>query len=108
MATAMYWQRGEAIDFTNTTKEKIAANTVIVIGSKIGIAGSDMLPGEKGSLHVEGVFVFTKETGELKMGDALFYDDKKGTVSKTGTNPAGYAAENAAADAIRVAVKING
>ena len=45
MATATYWQRGDAIDYTNGGSAKIEANTVIAFGTKIGIAGTDiMLP----------------------------------------------------------------
>lgn len=36
---AAYWQRGEALDYKNTGTEKIEANTVIVLGSRIGVAG---------------------------------------------------------------------
>ena len=38
MGKAAYWQRGEAIDFKNETGSKIEANTVITLGSRIGIA----------------------------------------------------------------------
>ena len=37
MSKAAYWQRGEAIDFTNTTGEKIEANEIVTVGALIGV-----------------------------------------------------------------------
>ena len=56
MSKAAFWQRGEALDYTNTGTKTIEANTIISFGGHIGIAGTDILPGEVGSLHVTGVF----------------------------------------------------
>ena len=42
---ALYWQRGEALDYVNATAEKIEANTVLVIGDCIGVAGRDIPAG---------------------------------------------------------------
>jgi predicted RecA/RadA family phage recombinase len=58
MATATYWQRGEALDYVNNTEAIIEANTVIVYGDRIAVTGCDIAPGELGSIHVEGVFAF--------------------------------------------------
>ena len=49
MGKATYWQRGETIDFKNETGAKIEANTIITLGSRVGIAGTDINPGEVGS-----------------------------------------------------------
>lgn len=66
MNKATYWQRGEAIDYVNKTEETIEAGTVVAFGDRIGVAGTDIAPGETGSLHVEGVFEFPK--GEEVVG----------------------------------------
>ena len=55
MSKAAYWQRGETLDYKNQTDTRIDANTIIPIGERIGVAGTDILPGELGSLHVTGV-----------------------------------------------------
>ena len=60
MGKAAYWQRGEAIDFKKETGSKIEANTVITLGARIGIAGTDIIPGEVGTLHITGVFRMEK------------------------------------------------
>ena len=40
MAKGTYWQRGESIDYVNSGDTKIDANTVILYGSRLGIAGA--------------------------------------------------------------------
>ena len=93
MAKGTYWQRGESIDYVNSGDTKIDANTVILYGSRIGIAGADIPAGEKGSLLVEGSRVFvravTKKTEEedaevtlqlenvIPLEDAMFYNTSK-------------------------------
>lgn len=51
MGKAEYWQRGETLDYKNTGTATIEANTVVIFGSRIGVAGTDIMPGEVGSLH---------------------------------------------------------
>ena len=55
MATAAYWQRGEALDYTNSDETTIPVNTIVAIGSRIGITGAPIAPSETGVLHVGGV-----------------------------------------------------
>ena len=101
MASATYFQRGEALDYTNTGSDKITVGTVIKIGTRIGIAGDDILPKATGTIHVSGVFEFKKTgTTEIKMGTDVYFDG-------TGINtPAGYAAEDVSASATSIKVKI--
>lgn len=68
MSKAAYWQRGETLDYKNTGSSVIEANTIIVFGSKIGIAGMEINPGETGSLHISGTFEFPKATGAIAQG----------------------------------------
>ena len=42
MSKAAFWQRGEALDYTNTGTKTIEANTIISFGGHIGIAGTDI------------------------------------------------------------------
>ena len=108
MSKAAYWQRGEAIDFTNSTGEKIEANQIVTVGALIGIAGTDIADGETGTLHIEGVFEMPKkESEEIEAGAVVCF--KEGAVEKfaDGETPAGVAVAKAeAADAV-VLVKIN-
>ena len=66
MGKAEYWQRGETLDYKNTGTATIEANTVVIFGNRIGVAGTDILPGEVGSLHVTGVFEMTKTASDRK------------------------------------------
>ena len=107
MASATYFQRGEALDYTNTGSDKITVGTVIKIGTRIGIAGEDILPKATGTIHVSGVFEFKKTgTNEVKMGTNVYFDGT-GITETAGSNAvAGYAAEDATASATSIKVKI--
>ncbi len=110
MSKAEYWQRGEAIDFVNDTEETIEANEIVAFGSRVGIAGTVIEPGETGSLHVFGVFEMPKGDGEIETGADVAYDADAGTVSAAGEGATaiGYATEAAAADDETVKVKLLG
>lgn len=110
MTKAVYWQRGESIDYRNDTEEVIEANQVVVLGSRIGVAGTEIWPGQVGSLHVTGVFAFPKQASEeITAGTEIYFDDSAGTASATAGSgvKAGFAIEPAAADAAVISVKIN-
>lgn len=107
MANATYYQRGEALDYTNAGSDKIAVGTVVKIGTRIGIAGDDILPKATGTIHVSGVFEFKKTgTNEIKMGTNVYFDGTGITETAGSNTPAGYAAEDAVANATSIKVKI--
>lgn len=110
MSKAAFWQRGEALDYTNTGTKTIEANTIISFGGHIGIAGTDILPGEVGSLHVTGVFEMPKTaTGAIEMGTDVYYDGTGITDTEgDSTVLAGYAAQAAAASDTVILVKLAG
>lgn len=117
MSKAAYWQRGETLDYKNDTDTKIEANTVISFGSHIGVAGTDILPGELGSLHVTGVFEIPKTaTTAIEMGATVYFDgtgittaaNDGATPSPTAYPLAGYAAQAAAAADTVILVKLAG
>ena len=110
MGKAAFWQRGEALDYINTGTAVIEANTVITFGGHIGIAGTDILPGETGSLHVTGVFEMPKTAeGAVGMGADVYFDGDGITDTKgTGTVLAGYAAQAAAPGDAVILVKLAG
>lgn len=130
MGKAAYWQRGETIDYVNDGTETIEANTIIVLGSRIGIAGTDILTGEKGTLHVTGVFKMPKGNGEIAAGTDVYYSEESGEATASAENStkavsetdgessgidtstnrntrAGFAVQGAAAGDASVFVKIN-
>lgn len=114
MANANFWQRGEALDYINSTENKIAANTIVKIGDRLGVTGCDIAPGAVGSLHVCGVFEMPKTgTSAIAMGQNVYWDGSGITdAADDGGNPAtaytkaGYAAAAAAADATKIMVQI--
>lgn len=106
---ATYWQRGEALDYTNSTAETIPGNTVIDIKTRIGVVGNAIEPGQHGALHVEGVFEIAKKSGEeVAFGDLLYFDGTEITKTADTNTPAGYAAAPATASATKVLVKLLG
>lgn len=108
MSKAAYWQRGESLDYTNNGTAVIEANTIITLGTRIGVAGTDIIPGEKGSVHVTGVYEIQKTgTEAIDMGAAVYFDGT-GITNDTSGTPAGYAAAAAEADATVILVKLLG
>lgn len=110
MSKAAYWQRGEAIDFTNTTGAAIEANEIVVFGSHIGIAGTPIAKDETGSLHVSGVFEMPKKENEaIGAGTDVYYSADDGiTATEAGNTKAGYAIEAASETDTTVKVKLLG
>lgn len=107
---ATYWQRGESLDYVNTTETVIEANTIIDLKTRIGITGTSINPKETGSLHVEGIYQITKkDSGAIALGATVYYEADGGITTTAASNtPAGYAAENSAAGAGTILVKLLG
>ena len=118
MSKAVYWQRGESLDYVNSGTSVIEANTIIPIAGRVGVAGTSINPGEKGSLHVTGVYEIEKTgTAAIEMGAAVYFDgtgitdaadNGKTGVEKAEYTPAGYAAQAAAAADSVILVKLMG
>lgn len=106
---ATYWQRGESLDYVNSGSTVIEANSIIDLGTRIGIAGTSINPNEKGSVHVVGIYQFTKkDTGVIALGTAVYYSEDGITATADGNTPAGYATEASAAGASTILVKLLG
>ena len=110
MSKAEFWQRGETIDYVNPTSTIIEANTIIGLGSRIGVAGTNIPPQETGSVHVTGVWEIKKtDANAVALGSEVFFDGEGITAtSGSGTLPAGYAIQAAPAGAKTVLVKLLG
>lgn len=106
---ATYFQRGEALGYTPT--EDVKAGQVVDLGTRIGVAASDIPANELGNIHMTGVFSMRKADGEeFAQGAAVYYSAAAEAITGTaaGNTPAGYAAAPASAAATTVMVKLMG
>jgi len=72
---ASFIQSGDAIDYTPTTDTP--AGSVVVQRDLVGVTKLDIKAGQRGSLHLAGVFTFPKEVGsgeDLPAGTEVFWD----------------------------------
>ena len=108
--SAKYWQRGEAIDYTAT--DALANGDVVDLATRIGVAGDDIPAGETGTVHIVGVFEIPKATGDVTVGQALYWDkaEKKITTddAESTNTPAGWAVAAAGSSDATVLVKLLG
>lgn len=116
---ATYWQRGETLDYTPASAD-VENGQVIDLGTRIGVAGTNITKGQQGQIHVVGVFAMDKKSTEaVQMGAALYYNATDGVITASADNgqtggdkveytPAGYAAADAAAADATVLVKLLG
>lgn len=105
---ANYCHKGESLDYVNTTEAKIEAGDVLAMGGRIGVAGTDIEPGKLGSVHVSGVYEFTKkDKAELAVGTVVYLAADGITTTKTDNTLAGYVAAASPAGSVSVWVKIN-
>lgn len=113
MSKATYWQKGQNIDYINSTDKAISAGDIISLKTRIGVAGTDIPTGAVGSVATEGVFILPHSTSgtEITLGAAVYWDEANGTAtaaSGEGTVPAGWCVEACAASAATVKVKLLG
>lgn len=120
MSEARYVQRGETLDYFNSTEKTIRAGEVIPLITRIGVAGTEIPPGKTGSIHVCGAFEIPKAgDAPIPMGTEVFFDgigitdkDKEDAADDEGETvshiPAGYAAAGAQQGDTVVLVKLLG
>lgn len=107
---ATYVQRGETIEYKNTTESAINADDVVSLGSRIAVAGDNISKGETGILHTVGVFEIKKKESEvINQGTSVYYSETDGITATADSNiPAGYAFKSAKATDTTVYVKLLG
>ena len=105
---ATYVQKGEILDYVNQTGKTIDAGEIVEFGGRIGIAGTTILAGEKGSLHMSGVFRVPKKDSEaIKEGDDVYYTEEGCSAAASDSNVrAGYAVKKAEANEKEVMVNL--
>jgi predicted RecA/RadA family phage recombinase len=104
-----YVQDGKTIPLANTGTEEILSGTPVVIGTVIGVAITDIAPGQTGDGFAEGVFLLPKLPADAISAGAKVYL-KAGAIQLVATDAvaAGVAWESAAAGVSVVDVKLNG
>ena len=106
---ASYWKKGESFDYLNNTTNTIEANTVIALGKITGVAGDDILPGDKGAVIVSGVFEMPKtDATEIPIGTMVYFDGTGITATVDTNTPAGYVAETSVAGSVSILIKLLG
>lgn len=103
---AVYVQRGEAIDFTNSTESNFNVGDVVTLDKRIGIAGDNIPVGATGTVHVSGIYEMEAETTTaFKVGQTVYFDAGKLTAT-TGDVVAGFAVATKATASSKARVKI--
>lgn len=107
---AVYVYKGESLDYKNGTSKTIEAGQIVVFGTRLGVAGTTILPGETGSIHMVGVFRISKKANEaLEEGAAVYYSETGITgTAAAGDHEVGYVACTAAVADTDVLVKLIG
>jgi predicted RecA/RadA family phage recombinase len=82
MPQATFIQEGHYID--HTPVGALASGDVVVQGDLVGVTVRPIAAGELGSLAVDGVFDFNKNTGvTYTVGTILYWDDTANVVTTT-------------------------
>ena len=102
--TTKYVQKGSSIDYTNGGTTAIKAGDIVSLGTRIGVAATDIAVGSVGAVAVCAV------------GAALYYDSTNKNITTTASTgsgetkvdntPAGWAVAPAASADTEVLVKI--
>lgn len=101
-------QHGDAIDYTPTIDTP--AGTVIVQGDLVGVTKHIIKANTLGSVTVNGVFDFPKDTATAMTAGAKVYWDaanSKAVLTATGNKLIGKATNDAAAAATTVRVRLS-
>ena len=82
MPQATFIQEGHYIDHTPVSA--LGSGDVVVQGDLVGVTVRPLAAGEVGSIAVDGVFDFTKNTGvAFTVGTILYWDDTNNVVTTT-------------------------
>lgn len=109
MAKAAFWQKGEALDYPNSSGSKISANTIVVVSTRVGVIGCDIENGKTGTIHMGGVWEMPKSgSSAIVLGQTVYWDATNSGITNVSTSniEAGYAAAAAGADDTKILVKL--
>lgn len=103
----IYVQRGETIDYKNSTVTAIATNDVVALTNRIGVAATDIPVGAIGAVHVSGVFDLVAETvNAFTVGQTVYLSGETVVADNTGGIVAGFVVETKATNSAVARVKI--
>lgn len=90
-----FQQEGDLLPWTNSTGAAVAAGTAVLIGSKVGFVQVDTANGATGTVFMEGVHLYAKNTGAGTggaMGVKAYWDNtnKRFTAVSSGNTEVGY------------------
>ena len=93
----------------HTPSAAVAAGDVVVLNDLICVAERPIAIASKGSLSIEGTYIFPKATGAIGAGAIVYWDATNSNITTTSTSNkrAGKAAEAAASGDATVKVLIN-
>lgn len=105
---ATYIQQGLSLDYKNSGSAKIEAGDIVVFGSKLTVAATEIAVGAVGTLETTGVFEMPKKASEaITAGAKVYFSADDGiTTTSTSNTEAGFAVAAAAAEDATVRVKI--
>ena len=73
-------KHGDEFDYINGTGANISSGDVVVMDDVVGVALTDILIGNTGTVQVAGVATLAKKTGEAwGQGQKLYFDNLGGT-----------------------------
>lgn len=104
-----YRQNGATIDYTNTGESPVAAGSMVVVGTLIGVALTTIAAGKTGSLGTSGVWELPKASGAVTQGAVLYADTTAGNLTTVADAhvKAGVAWADAASADATVVIRIN-
>ena len=77
-------QKGDKLDYTNSTGTDIGYLDIVVVNNKVYIASAAIANGATGILEATGVWEFPAvATTAFSFGDKIYYDATAGNVNKT-------------------------
>lgn len=107
--TTKFKARGTIMDYVAAAA--IVSGQVLVIGTKVGVAITDIANGATGSVQVAGVFEVAKLSTDVVAQGALLYWDvtnSRATTTASGNTAMGYAHKASANGVAVVQVVLNG
>ncbi|QNU67257.1 DUF2190 family protein [Ruminiclostridium herbifermentans] len=109
MAKGTFIQKGERIDYTNSTSGAIGYKDIIPLVTRIGIAQEDIAIGATGTVAVTGVIELPADnTAAFAVGEQLYWDSTNNKLTKTANSniPAGWCTEPKATSSVTAKLKI--
>lgn len=104
--SAIYYSRGESIDYT--PEADVNAGDIVVIGDLVCVAKLDIKAGELGALATCGVYRVSKASGAITAGAKVYVTAEGVATATEGSNKLfGTAIAGAGADDTEVIVLLN-